>query len=90
MCANGAGEIVVNSIDTDGVKNGFDLEMLDAVCSVVSIPVIAIGGITKDNVAELAGSGICGVAVISAIFGQKDIQKATEELKFSVENMLDA
>ena len=42
------------------------------------------------NVAELAGSGICGVAVISAIFGQKDIQKATEELKFSVENMLDA
>ena len=45
---------------------------------------------TKDNVAELAGSGICGVAVISAIFGQKNIQKATEELKFSVENMLDA
>ena len=56
----------------------------------MSIPVIAIGGITKDNVAELAGSGICGVAVISAIFGQKDIQKATEELKVSVENMLDA
>ena len=50
----------------------------------------AIGGITKDNVAELAGSGIRGVAVISAIFGQKDIQKATEELKVSVENMLDA
>ena len=39
---------------------------------------------------ELAGSGICGVAVISAIFGQKDIQKAAEELKVSVENMLDA
>lgn len=42
--ANGAGEIVVNSIDTDGVKNGFDLEMLDAVCSVVNVPVIASGG----------------------------------------------
>jgi cyclase len=41
---NGAGEIVVNSIDTDGVKNGFDLEMLTAVCNAVSVPVIASGG----------------------------------------------
>ena len=40
----GAGEIVVNSIDTDGVKGGFDLEMLDAVCQAVSVPVIASGG----------------------------------------------
>lgn len=42
--SNGAGEIVVNSIDTDGVKHGFDLEMLDAVCNAVSVPVIASGG----------------------------------------------
>mgnify|MGYP002626576850 CR=1 FL=1 len=41
---NGAGEVVVNSIDTDGVKKGFDLEMLDAVCKAVSVPVIASGG----------------------------------------------
>ncbi|MBE6690857.1 MAG: imidazole glycerol phosphate synthase subunit HisF [Ruminococcaceae bacterium] len=41
---DGAGEIVVNSIDTDGVKNGFDLEMLQAVCDAVSVPVIASGG----------------------------------------------
>ena len=41
---NGAGEIVVNSIDTDGVKKGFDLEMLEAVCNAVSVPVIASGG----------------------------------------------
>ena len=41
---NGAGEIVVNSIDTDGVKKGFDLEMLQAVCDAVSVPVIASGG----------------------------------------------
>ena len=40
----GAGEVVVNSIDTDGVKGGFDLEMLDAVCEVVNVPVIASGG----------------------------------------------
>ena len=43
----GAGEIVVNSIDTDGVKGGFDLEMLDAVCNAVSVPVIASGGAGK-------------------------------------------
>ena len=41
---NGAGEIVLNSIDTDGVKRGFDLEMLSAVCKVVNVPVIASGG----------------------------------------------
>ena len=40
----GAGEIVLNSIETDGVKQGFDLEMLDAVCSIVDVPVIASGG----------------------------------------------
>ena len=43
----GAGEIVVNSIDTDGVKQGFDLEMLDAVCRAVDVPVIASGGAGK-------------------------------------------
>lgn len=41
---NGAGEVVVNSIDTDGVKGGFDLEMLNEVCNAVSVPVIASGG----------------------------------------------
>lgn len=40
----GAGEVVLNSIDTDGVKNGFDLEMLEAVCNAVNVPVIASGG----------------------------------------------
>ena len=44
---NGAGEVVVNSIDTDGVKAGFDLEMLDAVCNAVNVPVIASGGAGK-------------------------------------------
>ena len=42
--ANGAGEVVVNSIDTDGVKKGFDIEMLGAVCEAVNVPVIASGG----------------------------------------------
>lgn len=90
---HGADYLGVGAVFTTGSKDDADdvsHETLEAICEAVSIPVIAIGGITKDNVAELAGSGICGVAVISAIFGQKDIQKATEELKFSVENMLDA
>ena len=43
----GAGEIVVNSIDTDGVKGGFDIEMLEAVCAVADVPVIASGGAGK-------------------------------------------
>ncbi len=44
---SGAGEVVVNSIDTDGVKNGFDIEMLEKICSIVSVPVIASGGAGK-------------------------------------------
>ena len=46
---NGAGEVVVNSIDTDGVKGGFDLEMLSAVCDSVNVPVIASGGAGKSE-----------------------------------------
>ena len=50
----GAGEIVLNSIDTDGVKNGFDLEMLGAVCEIATVPVIASGGAgTIDHFTEL-------------------------------------
>ena len=45
--SEGAGEVVVNSIDTDGVRGGFDLEMLEAVCNAVSVPVIASGGAGK-------------------------------------------
>lgn len=46
---NGAGEIVLNSIDTDGVKNGFDLPMLKAICNAVNIPVVASGGAGSIN-----------------------------------------
>ena len=56
-------------------------ETLKAICEAVSIPVIAIGGISVNNVSELAGSGIVGIAVISAIYAAKDIKKATEDLK---------
>ena len=63
--------------DADDVSH----ETLKAICQAVSIPVVAIGGIGKHNVLELSGSGICGIAVISAIFAAEDITSATAELK---------
>ena len=54
----------------------------------MDIPVIAIGGISEENMGQLAGSGICGVAVISAIFAKPDVEKAAQELKKAVEEML--
>lgn len=63
--------------DADDVSH----ETLKAICEAVRIPVVAIGGIGKHNVLQLKGSGIDGIAVISAIFASKDIQKATAELK---------
>ena len=63
--------------DADDVSH----ETLKAICEAVSIPVVAIGGIGKHNVLELKGSGICGIAVISAIFAAEDITHATAELK---------
>ena len=65
-------------------------ETLKAICDAVDIPVIAIGGISKDNVSELAGSGICGIAVISAIFAEKDIKNATKQLKSLTKKMVEA
>ena len=56
----------------------------------MGIPVIAIGGITQENVKELAGSGICGIAVISAVYAQKNIKKAAEDLKEATKRMVEA
>lgn len=65
-------------------------ETLKAICEAVSIPVIAIGGITQENVSTLAGSGICGIAVISAIYAQPDIRKAAQDLKIATAEMVKA
>ena len=69
--------------------NAVSYDTLRDICAAVSIPVIAIGGITKDNVARLSGSGIVGVAVVSAIFAQPDIPAATRALKAAVRTALD-
>lgn len=63
-------------------------ETLRRICDAVDIPVIAIGGITRDNVLELRGTGICGIAVISAIFAKQDIEAAAADLKEQTEKML--
>ena len=65
-------------------------EQVEKCLKAVQIPVVAIGGITEENVAELAGNGICGVAVVSAIFAKKDIEAATRELKKRTEEMVKA
>ncbi len=62
-------------------------ETLRAICEAVDIPVIAIGGISADNLRELSGSGICGIAVISAIFAKEDIEGAARELRSLAEEM---
>lgn len=63
------------------------LEELSAICQAVTIPVAAIGGITLDNMERLKGCGMDGVAVISAVFAQKDIRRAVERIREKVERM---
>ena len=82
----GVGAVFPTSSKDDAVE--VDHEMVKAICEAVDIPVIAIGGITRDNVQELAGCGLCGIAVISAIFAKPDIKKATEELKKATAKMV--
>jgi len=80
---NGADYIGVGAVFNTSTKLDADtvtFETLKEICQTVSIPVIAIGGISKDNILELSGSGIVGVSVISAIFAQEDIKKATGNL----------
>lgn len=89
----GADYLGVGAVFPTGSKDDADEvshETLKAICEAVSIPVIAIGGINKDNVTMLAGNGICGVAVISAIFAQKDIEGATKQLYQKTKAMVEA
>lgn len=87
----GADYLGVGAVFSTGTKLDADdvsYETLKAICETVSIPVVAIGGITKDNLMELKGSGIDGIAVVSAIFAQENIEEATKELRSRTEEML--
>ena len=82
---SGAGEVVLNSIDTDGVKGGFDLPMLEAVCNVVSVPVIASGGAgCKEDFVKLFQTlpGVdAGLAASIFHFGQVQIRDLKQTLR---------
>ena len=74
----GVGAVFPTSSKDDAVE--VDKETLQAICEAVEIPAVAIGGITADNMTQLQGTGIVGVAVISAIFGQPDVKLAAQTL----------
>ncbi len=89
--ARGADYLGVGAAFATGSKNDASVlphETIAAICRAVKIPVIAIGGITAENVKELKGSGICGVAVISALFGAEDVRASAEAMKKQTEKML--
>lgn len=75
----GVGAVFPSPTKTNAVR--ITNEELQRIVSVVSIPAVAIGGISKDNAMKIKGSGVSGIAVVSAIFGADDIESATKELK---------
>lgn len=74
----GVGAVFPTNSKDDAVE--VTIHTLRAICQAVQIPVVAIGGITAENISQLQNVGIVGVAVISAIFGQPDVKVAAEQL----------
>ena len=88
----GADYLGVGAVFPTGTKKdagALSRETLRAICDAVRIPVVAIGGITRDNVMELAGTGICGAAVVSGIFARENTRAAAEDMKAQIGRMLD-
>ena len=82
--AAGADYLGVGAVFPTGTKDDADavsLDTLKAICQAVDIPVVAIGGIKESNILSLKGSGICGVAVVSAIYAKEDPQAAAAGLR---------
>lgn len=82
----GVGAVFPTGSKSDAIE--VPLPVLHAICQSVTIPVVAIGGISTSNLSQLAGSGIAGVALISAIFAQKDIKMASLQLKELVKKII--
>ena len=88
----GADYLGVGAVFPTGTKDDADavsIQTLGEICRAVSIPVVAIGGIGHHNVMQLAGSGICGIAVVSAIYAQPDIQNAASTLHALAKEMVE-
>lgn len=89
--SRGADYLGVGAVFPTGSKadaSEVSMDALRAICKAVSIPVVAIGGITEENVMELADSGIVGISVISAIFSKEDVEGAARALKTRTIRML--
>ena len=84
----GVGAVFATStkLDADAVSH----ETLREICRAVSIPVVAIGGISKENIMQLSGTGVDGVALVSAIFASGDIENTCRELRALSEQMVKA
>ncbi len=82
----GVGAMFSTSTKTD--VNLLPKETLREICEAVEVPVVAIGGINKSNIAELAGTGVDGVALVSAIFSAEDIEKECIQLRKLSEEMV--
>lgn len=82
----GSGAVFGTSTKSDASKMSF--ETLKEICKSVNIPVTAIGGIAKENILELKGTGISGAAIVSGIFAEKDIYNSTLELKWKIEEIV--
>ncbi len=88
----GADYLGVGAVFPTGTKDDADavsIQTLGEICRAVNIPVVAIGGIGQHNVMQLAGSGICGIAVVSAIYAQPDIQNAASTLHALAKEMVE-
>ena len=78
------------STSTKADANVLTKEVLKEICDAVDVPVVAIGGISKGNMAELKGTGIDGVALVSAIFAAEDIEEECRILRQMAEEMIQA
>ena len=90
---HGADYLGVGAVFPTGSKDDADdvsYETLKAICAAVSIPVVAIGGLNKSNILELSGTGVDGVALVSAIFSAEDIESECRELRALSEKMVNA
>ena len=90
---NGADCLGVGAMFSTSTKANADVltkEVLKEICDAVDIPVVAIGGISKDNMADLKGTGVDGVALVSAIFAAEDIEEECRILRQMAEEMIQA
>lgn len=88
---NGADCLGVGAIFSTSTKKDasvLDLSVVSDICKAVSVPVVAIGGIKKNNISKLKGTGVDGVALVSAIFAADDIKAECEELRKLSEDMI--